>query len=239
MSSLNPSSVRTFKNLSLLGCLFFLAAVVYTISNYFDWWLEPEGPFLMRALDFLALIVRMGSAVFYIVAVICAILTFFATFFCLGWNPVGALVCAWLARKRGLNVARYALLGAMSSAAMFAPWLYLVQRMRGKEFSDEAITTIYAWAQALLGAVIAGVSFLQIMGRFLGDSTWPYRPEGYIWETMWLLDYFSNFWVPLLFGIPFWVISRIALVRHFNGVSEEQLASNMRWVDIAVRVDAD
>ena len=233
---MNSSSVRTFKDLSLLGCVFFAAAVIYTASNYFDWALEPEGSFMMRTLDFLALVVRMGSVVFYIIAVICAVVIFFATFFCLGWSPVGALICAWLAHTRALNIAQYALLGALSSAALFVPWVYLIQRMRGKEFSDETITTGYAWAHVLLGIVIAGVSFLQIMGRFLSNSTWPYLSEGYIWEIMWLLDYFSNLWVPLLFGIPFWVISRIALVRHFQSISEEQFASNMRWRDVIIRL---
>ena len=41
------------------------------------------------------------------------------------WAPFGALACALIAWRRGLNPYRYAVAGAAYSALFFLPWVYL------------------------------------------------------------------------------------------------------------------
>lgn len=45
------------------------------------------------------------------------------------WSPIAALICGGIARARGLSVSRYAAAGAVYSALLILPWLYLVVRM--------------------------------------------------------------------------------------------------------------
>ena len=47
------------------------------------------------------------------------------------WAPFGALVCALIAWRRGINLYRCAVAGAAYSALFFLPWVYLAARMLG------------------------------------------------------------------------------------------------------------
>ena len=47
------------------------------------------------------------------------------------WAPFGALVCALIAWRRGLNPYRCGVAGAAYSALFFLPWVYLAVRMLG------------------------------------------------------------------------------------------------------------
>ena len=60
------------------------------------------------------------------------------------WAPFGALVCAVLARRRGLSPRRYAFAGAAHSAFFFLPWVYLVARMLGWVIPKPLIAIPYA-----------------------------------------------------------------------------------------------
>ena len=48
------------------------------------------------------------------------------------FSPFAAGICMWLALRRGLNVWRYGLIGAIYSVFSLLPWLYLVTRMSGR-----------------------------------------------------------------------------------------------------------
>ena len=68
------------------------------------------------------------------------------------WAPFGALVCAVLARRRGLSPRRYAVAGAAHSAFFFLPWVYLVARMLGWVIPKPLVAIPYfvlyaAWLQ--------------------------------------------------------------------------------------------
>ena len=73
----------------------------------------------------------------------------------LPWAPFAAWICARSARKKGLNVRRHAVAGALYSALLFWPWVYLILRMNGRNVPAILIRLFYisvftAW---MLGAV--------------------------------------------------------------------------------------
>ena len=59
------------------------------------------------------------------------------------WAPFGALICARIASKRGLNVLRYAGAGALYSLLLFWPWVYLALRMNDKRMHRGLIVLFY------------------------------------------------------------------------------------------------
>ena len=79
------------------------------------------------------------------------------------WAPFGALICARIARKRGLNVWRYAGVGALYSILLFWPWVYLALRMNDKTLHRGLIVLFYVvvyftWLSAI-GILIYGGSY--------------------------------------------------------------------------------
>ncbi len=63
--------------------------------------------------------------------------------FSLPWAPFAALICALIARARGLPVGYYAKIGALYSALLFLPWVYLVARMLDKTIPNILIRIGY------------------------------------------------------------------------------------------------
>ena len=59
------------------------------------------------------------------------------------WTPVGAIICAVIARSKGLSPGRYAMIGALYSVLSFLPWVYLVFRMLNGRISNLAIRLVY------------------------------------------------------------------------------------------------
>ena len=51
------------------------------------------------------------------------------------FSPLAAVTCMWLAHRRGLNVRRYGLLGAVYAIFFLFPWIYLVTRLLGRTMS--------------------------------------------------------------------------------------------------------
>ena len=66
----------------------------------------------------------------------------------LPWTPFAALICAMSARKKGLDVRRHAIAGAVCSALMFLPWVYLIFRMNGIKIPDALVRLFYIGAFA-------------------------------------------------------------------------------------------
>jgi multisubunit Na+/H+ antiporter MnhG subunit len=75
---------------------------------------------------------------------------------CLLWAPLGAHICARIARNRGLPVKRYAVAGATYSILFFFPWLYLIMLMHNKTVWKPAIWAAYVilYAGWLLGPIM-------------------------------------------------------------------------------------
>ena len=64
------------------------------------------------------------------------------------WAPFGAAICGKIARKRGLDLDldlgdEYIKAGLSSSFWLFAPWIYLVSRMRGKPLPHTLVIAAY------------------------------------------------------------------------------------------------
>lgn len=83
---------------------------------------------------------------------------------CIAFAPFAGFICARYAkRNKGLSVWRYAIVGAICSAFLLAPWVYLKMRMGGRPVSIESIKTTYILLYIFWGSVIFINTFLMIM----------------------------------------------------------------------------
>ena len=73
----------------------------------------------------------------------------------LPWTPFAALICARSARKKGLDVRRHALAGALCSALLFCPWVYFILRMNGKRVPVVLVRLFYisVYASWMFGSI--------------------------------------------------------------------------------------
>ena len=74
---------------------------------------------------------------------------------CIAWAPFAALICARIARRKGLNPNRYAIHGAIYSALLFLPWRHLTRQMRGEPINRANIKSAYTFAYVLAALVLA------------------------------------------------------------------------------------
>ena len=74
----------------------------------------------------------------------------------LPWAPFAAWICARSARKKGLDVRRHAVAGALYSALLFWPWVYFILRMNGRSVPVILVRMFYisVYASWMLGFVI-------------------------------------------------------------------------------------
>ncbi len=77
------------------------------------------------------------------------------------WAPFAALICARVAHAKGLDVWRYALVGAIYSVLFLGPWIYLVARMHNKTLPNSVIRGAYV---LLFGLVwpLSALSFIPL-----------------------------------------------------------------------------
>ena len=61
----------------------------------------------------------------------------------LPWAPFAAWICGRSARKKGLDVRRHALAGALYSALLFWPWVYFILRMNGRNAPSALVRLFY------------------------------------------------------------------------------------------------
>ncbi len=84
------------------------------------------------------------------------------------FSPFAAGICMWLARRRGLNVWHYGLIGAIYSLSFLYPWIYLATRLLGRRMSGKIViagyVNMYVWWVAWL------------FGMFL-IADWNYRGD--------------------------------------------------------------
>ena len=76
----------------------------------------------------------------------------------MAWAPFAAWICARSARKKGLDVRRHAIAGALYSTLMFLPWVYLILRMNGGKVTDTAVRLFYIGAFAFWALGGAGLT---------------------------------------------------------------------------------
>ena len=129
------------------------------------------------------------------------------------FSPVAAVWCAWVASSRGFSVWRCALAGAVFSALLFLPWLYLVRRMLGKPLSANIVSV------GIHVAFIIWIGFLISQGALLVSNMeggWPpYRREFTPAPGEWFL------WWTLLVT---WVVSATCYVSSLRILSRRSRA---------------
>ena len=77
------------------------------------------------------------------------------------WAPFAAFICARIARQNGLNAGGWAVSGAMYSALLFLPWIYLKRRMRGEATARQDIATAYVFVYLIAaGAAACNIVYL-------------------------------------------------------------------------------
>jgi multisubunit Na+/H+ antiporter MnhG subunit len=94
---------------------------------------------------------------------------------CLLWAPLGAHICARIARNRGLPVKRYAVAGATYSILFFFPWLYLIMLMHNKTVWKPAIWAAYVilYAGWLLGPIALTLAIVGLSVGTVGLGAFP------------------------------------------------------------------
>lgn len=85
------------------------------------------------------------------------------------WMPVSGIICAIIAYRRRLNnIVLYTFVGIFYSMLFFIPWLYLIKRMRGDNFSNITIRSSYQILFATWGGVLC--AYMYIIYEFLIDE---------------------------------------------------------------------
>ena len=82
-------------------------------------------------------------AVFVSVVFAALLLPVLLQFLGLPWAPFAAWICGRSARKKGLDIRRHALAGALYSALLFWPWVYFILRMNGRNAPSALVRLFY------------------------------------------------------------------------------------------------
>ena len=149
----------------------------------------------------------MATLIFYLAAILVAALALFsvacflAQAACLAYMPFAAMRCARIARRRGLPVARYALLGAIGAACFVMPYVYLTRKMRGAAIASRFVGAAHrvlfiCWGLFILGIFAyifyPGAVFSRQMGAGVINAYLTMQPA--VWAMWWgtLIYYFKS-----------------------------------------------
>ena len=113
--------------------------------------------------------------------------------FCIIWAPFAALICGLAARKRGLNVLQCMFIGAIYSALLFVPWMYIIRRIRNEQETAGAFAFDYDILFIMWGiwafTTVAFVTFMMfwVAGVDLppAEWSWTYLSREYL---VWLMN---------------------------------------------------
>ena len=121
------------------------------------------------------------------------------------WAPFGALICALIARRRGLSSRRYAIAGAACSALFFMPWVYLTARMSGRATPKPLVVLSYVllYASWIIGPELYIYSLSSLVVGVLPGS---------LWVFVWLVNALTLIASLLLMTTP--IAKKINLFRH-------------------------
>ena len=122
-------------------------------------WLLPR---IGLEVGFLGASIALGILAFAVLIVLLAPLLG------LVWAPFAAWLCARSARARGLDSRKFAVAGAIYSALLFWPSVYLLLGIRGKRVSGRAVHAVYV----VLYGVVWPASCLAIMLVTIATPRW-------------------------------------------------------------------
>ena len=84
------------------------------------------------------------------------------------WMPFAAATCAFVARRKGLDIKVYGIAGAVYSVLFVIPWIYLVLRMHGIFVSRRVVRGMYVVMYVYVWML--GLMVLNVIIAF--DSDW-------------------------------------------------------------------
>ena len=113
------------------------------------------------------------------------------------WAPFGALACALIAWRRGLNPYRYGVAGAAYSALFFLPWVYLTVRMLG-------------WA---IPKPLMALPYVVLYGL------WAYGPARYSYEIWTDVEVYRPAWLFAWLANMFTMAASLPLMTPFKRIN--------------------
>lgn len=95
--------------------------------------------------------------------------------------PLAAFLCAWAARKRGMNAQHYAITGMVCSILLFLPWIYLMVSLLGKSVSATLVRAGYIFLYFVWLFGLVCMTFVVLLTFDLDFATEPTtRTENYV-----------------------------------------------------------
>ncbi len=142
------------------------------------------------------------------------------------WAPFAALISALIARSRGLNAGRYALAGAIHSAAFLLPWIRLVLRMYSIPVPRgiAALVYILLYSLWLLSPILPNVTLSFI---YYDANSW--RPESVSHDeivVMYVIAFVSAAAAAIYFYM--WISSLLGLIRAQSSLEQPSCDSMIR-----------
>ena len=145
---------------------------------------------------------------------------------CLVLSPVGAVVAAVIAIRRGLGAMKYALVGLLYSMAFAIPFGYLVSRMTGGWHSAKAVWVVYVLLYLLwmCGPVAGGYILLWGVDTVTSVFLYEVSDDGFGSKSAWYI------WLTLL-NIISWFASLIWLIAgHFGSRPRDSILPSVYYV---------
>ena len=142
--------------------------------------------------------------------------------------PIFALISFLIARRKDLDGARFALIGAVYSAMFLMPWIYLVLRMKGKRPPKKLVISTYVFMYTIWLSILAGL-FVYVG---FGVTYDPYDPK----DLADLVDlYLLAHWSSILICGAAWLVSLVRIVQLKREADEEEADAEDDPADIAPR----
>ena len=141
--------------------------------------------------------------------------------FGLPWAPFAAWICARSARKKGLDVRRHAVAGALYSALMFWPWVYFILRMNGRDVPAVLIRLFYI---AVFAAWMLGAVFWMLI---LAIANHPGTDSLYEFSNPWVILSYMEYALVLASAIAWFVSLRMLRKRRRRASGSENRSDAM------------
>lgn len=156
----NPKALRYFNLFLILAAVAIYDGLIFALQ------------FTSVAWYWMALILSLSTTGLFSLIVVAGIL----------WSPVGALICAGIARRTQLNAMKYALAGATYSSVSMYLWLALLSSMDDMPFKIANIR--YPLYTLFLLWLLGPITMLAIFSKIhLADEASIY---GWVYLSLWL-----------------------------------------------------
>ena len=139
----------------------------------------------------------------------------------LPWAPFAAWICARSARRKGLDVRRHAVAGALYSALMFWPWVYFILRMNGRDVPAILVHLFYI---SVFAAWMVGAVFWMLI---LAIASHPGTDSLYEFSNAWVILSYMQYALVLASVIAWFVSLRMLRKRRRRASGSENRSDAM------------